>query len=225
MFFVVPLELKQPGTRPSIPVANALLIAVNALMFVCGKCQAVGPGSGLLSIVLYGFCHFGFWHLLFNMWALWVFGTPVNRRLGNAWYLVAYLGSIAAVGLIARIFLHVSLAGSSGGIFAVIAIALILMPAAVLEIGYLALFPLTVLIGLLKLPKHGLYWFIRAGTFSLQALWCLALIPLMQLWSFFWSGWNWTYGAHLLGMVCGVAVVLMLPPRISMGRRSMAGIS
>ena len=44
--------------------------------------------------MLYGFSHASFWHLLFNMWALWVFGNPVNRRLGNGYYLLAYLGTI-----------------------------------------------------------------------------------------------------------------------------------
>ena len=147
-----------------------------------------------------------------------VFGNPVNRRLGNGYYLLAYVGSILVLGLVARMFLHVSLAGSSGGLFAVIAIALILMPKARLQIGYLVLFPLTLLVGLLKLPDHWLYWFVRWGVFSLRAVWLLALIPLIQLWSFFWSGWSMVYAAHLLGMVCGIAVVLLLPARISMPR-------
>ncbi len=68
-----------------------------------------------LSVLLYGFCHFGFWHLVLNMWVLWVFGNPVNRRLGNGLYLLVYLGCLVAVGLFARLILPVGLVGRFGG--------------------------------------------------------------------------------------------------------------
>lgn len=87
----------------------------------------------------------------------------------------------------------------------------------------MALFPLTVIVGLLAKPKQWYQWIVRWAVFSIPALWCLVMIPLMQLWSLFWSGWSWGPVAHLLGMVCGVAVVLMLPTRITMRGRSMAG--
>ena len=70
MFFVVPLELRHRHAKDSIPAANALLIAVNAALFGLGGFWAVGPGSGFLSIFLYGFSHWGLIHLLGNMWAL-----------------------------------------------------------------------------------------------------------------------------------------------------------
>ena len=222
MFFVIPLEYKTPRPQHGVPVANALLIAVNVIVFGLGWCWAVGPGTGLVSVLMYGFSHVSFWHLVLNMWLLWVFGNPVNRRLGNGRYLAAYLGTILVLGLLARLFLRVGLVGSSGAIFAVMTIAFILIPAGSLEIAYLALFPLTILMGLVRLPKYWLYWFIRWGVFSIRALWCLVLIPLLELWSLFWNGWSWGTVAHLLGMVCGVAIVLMLPTRISMPGRSTA---
>jgi hypothetical protein len=45
------------------------------------------------------------------------------------------------------------------------------------------------------------------------------LIPLLQLAAYFWYHWDTTYLAHLLGMLCGLGIVLLLPPRITMGRR------
>jgi hypothetical protein len=85
-----------------------------------------------------------------------------------------------------------------------------------------ALFPITVLAGLLRRPSHWVYWFLRWDEFPVRALWCLLIVPLLEVWSLFWSGWNWTNLGHLLGMACGVAVVLLLPRRISMGRRAVA---
>lgn len=114
------------------------------------------------------------------------------------------------------------LVGASGAIFAVIMIALMLMPAARIELAYFALFPITILVALISRPAEWLYLFIRWGRFSVRAVWALLLVPLLELWSLFWSGWNWTNAGHLLGMFCGVAVVLLLPTRITMPRRAAA---
>ena len=229
MFLPIPLEFKYAGTKTSLPAANVALVVINVLVYLFGWQWPAGPGTGPLSILTYGFCHFGFWHLVLNMWVLWVFGNPVNRRLGNGLYLLVYLGCLLAVGLFARLILPVGLVGSSGAIFAVVTIALILTPAAVIEFAYLALFPLTLLLALFHRPKYELNWFLSWGIGAVPAWWCLVLVPLMELYSVFWRVWTfgwiscWTPGAHLLGILCGVAVVLMLPPRIT-GRSTLSGI-
>lgn len=224
MFFFLPLDLKQAGAGARLPLANAALVAINVIAYCLGLSLgwAVGPGTGLWSVLTYGFAHASVWHLAGNMWVLLVFGNPVNRRLGHAWYLLAYLGTLVALGLFARLCIGGYLVGASGAIFAIIVIALMLMPAARLEIGYFALFPITLLIALVSRPQEWLYLLIRWGSFSVRALWALCIVPLMEVWSLFWSGWNWTNGGHLLGMFCGVAVVLLLPTRITMPRRAAA---
>jgi membrane associated rhomboid family serine protease len=225
MFALVPVELKQSTAARAIPTANAVLVAANVVVFVLAWSGpwAVGPGTGMLSIVTYGFSHFSFWHLVANMWVLLVFGKPVNRRIGNTCYLLSYLGTLLTLGALGKVFLYNShLAGASGAIFAVIVMALMLVPAARLRVYYVAAMPLTLLIGLFRRPEHWLYWFLRWGEFSLRAVWCLALIPVMQLCLFCYYGWSLTYLAHLLGMVCGMAAVLLLPQRISMGTRRAA---
>ena len=160
------------GAKRAIPAANAALIVANVLIFWLGWSGpwTVGPGSGVLSIVTHAFSHFSIWHLVGNMWVLLVFGNPVNRRVGNTYYLLGYLGTVVALGLFAKLFLSSQLAGASGAIFAVIAMALLLMPAAILEVGYLAVFPITLLVGLVRRPKHWLYWFIRWGKFSFRVV-------------------------------------------------------
>jgi membrane associated rhomboid family serine protease len=223
MFVPVPLELKRTGTGAGPAWANALLIAVNVVLFALGSGYhwgwAVGPGCPWWNVLAYGFTHAGVWHLVGNMWALYVFGNAVNRRLGNAYYLAAYLGPLVALGLFARLLLHGYLVGASGAVFSVIIMALILMPRAALEIGYVALFPVTLLLGLMQMPSHWSYWFVRWGRFSLGALWCLAVIPLMEVLALMWNWGNLTNLAHLLGMALGVAVVLMLPTQITMPSR------
>jgi len=74
-------------------------------------------------------------------------------------------------------------------------------------------------VSLFSKPKHWIYWFVRWGQFEVKALWGLFIVPALEIWGLFWWGWNWTNLGHLLGLVCGVVAVLILPKHISMKRR------
>ncbi len=221
MFIPIPIRLQDGRDFHAIPVVNGLLLVINVLVFWMGWHPFVGPGTGIFSILTYAFGHADLWHLVGNMLVLLVFGTPVNRRLGNGWYLMAYLGSALFLGLFARVFSNGDISiGASGAIFAIIAIACILLPSALITIWYFALFPFTLLLGLFHRPKHWVFWFIRWDTFEIRAWWGLFLVPFLELWGLFWTGWNWTNLGHLFGLPCGVGVVLLLPTKISMNRAS-----
>lgn len=220
MLFLMPVKVEDNGKRQTVPIANSVIIAVNVLLYWMSDWMATGPESGLSSVITYGFAHSGLMHLLGNMWVLWVFGNPVNRRLGNGWYVLAYFGTILMIGIVARVLCGVPVVGASGAIFAVIAICLLLIPASRIRVAFIAVFPITLLVGLIARPKEWIYWIIRWDVFRLKATWGLLIVPALQLWGLFWWGWNWTNVGHLLGLVCGVAVVLLLPERISMNRRA-----
>jgi membrane associated rhomboid family serine protease len=222
MFIAVPIQLKKTRQPDVIPVVNGLIIAVNVLVFWLGWSANwyVGAGTGLFSIVTYAFAHAGPWHLIGNMWVLLVFGNRLNSRIGNGYYLLSYLGAVVTLGILARVFVGGGLVGASGAVFAVIAMSLLLMPAALIEIFYVALFPITVLIGLLRRPPHWVFWLIRWDRFDLRALWGLAIVPLLEIWDLTWTGWNWTNLAHLLGFFCGIGITLLLPGAVTMRRRS-----
>lgn len=222
MFFVIPWRLRQTATSSVVPAANLTIIAANVLFYLLGWSWPVGPGSSPGSIGLYAFSHCDLWHLAMNMWALWLFGTPVNRRLGNGYYSVVYLGIAVLLGAFARLLMSTYLVGASGALFGVIAIALILMPRATVEIACVAFLPLTLVVGLISRPARWWQWLVRAAVYGIPALWALVLIPLMELFCFWWCGWSLGCLAHLLGMACGVGAVLLLPARVTMGRESFA---
>ena len=227
MFLFLPLRVKATDGSERIPWANALLIVLNVLAFflaaVFGWNLAVGRGSNIATIVTYGFGHADVEHLVGNMWLLWLFGNPVNRRLGNWYYLLSYMGALAALGVIAWLFAPGLLIGSSGAVMAVMLLFMMLMPRAVVEIVYVALFPLTLLIGLFSRPKHWVFWFLRWDAFDFRAWIGFALIVALEiwgLWSGLWEGhWNWTNLGHIFGLLCGVVIVLLLPTEITMNRR------
>ena len=201
MFLAIPTHVHYGPKDAEAPLANSLLIAVNVLAFFLGVHQPVGAGTSWASVLGYGFSHAGLTHLMVNMWLLWVIGNPVNRRVGNAYYLIGYLGTIVLMGIGAKFLIGNYLVGSSGAIFAVIAVLSMLLPAAKVDVGYVVVFPLTLLIGLLKIPRHWVYWCIRWGTMPLKAWWFLVLVPVLQLLGLFWWSWNWTNLGHLLGFV------------------------
>ena len=50
--------------------------------------------------VTYMFLHAGFWHLFFNMFALWMFGTPIERDWGSRRFLRYYFLTGIGAGLL-----------------------------------------------------------------------------------------------------------------------------
>jgi len=67
------------------------------------------------------FIHIGFLHLAFNMYALFLFGTPVERRYGTTRFLALYLLSGLGGGAASLVFTDALIsAGASGGVFGVL---------------------------------------------------------------------------------------------------------
>ena len=61
-----------------------------------------GDGQQWLTVLTHLFLHGGVAHVVGNLWFLWIFGRPVENRLGALKYLVFYLlaGAAAALSLI-----------------------------------------------------------------------------------------------------------------------------
>jgi membrane associated rhomboid family serine protease len=150
------IPLRDTIRSRNYPVVNTLLIATNALVFLVQLSQ--GPQEARL-IYTYGlvparysvseiaahftsfqqvfaflsfmFLHGGFWHILGNMWFLYIFGDNVEDRLGPFRYLLFYLFCGWASGLF-HLFLNwqspVPTIGASGAIAGVMGAYLILFP-------------------------------------------------------------------------------------------------
>ena len=84
------------------------------------------------------------------------------------------------------------------------------------------------LFGVFRKPRHEFEWIVRGGGVEVPCVWCLVLIPMIQVITLLVSVWFLQNAAgnvgHLLGMLCGLAIVLLLPKRISMRQPQFAGI-
>ena len=84
-----------------------------------------GPGFQPWQIVTYGFLHDpnNLMHILFNMFAVFMFGGPLERLFGPKRYLNLYLASIITAGLAQLAYAAITAAppyetiGASGGVF------------------------------------------------------------------------------------------------------------
>ncbi|HUG91042.1 MAG TPA: rhomboid family intramembrane serine protease [Planctomycetaceae bacterium] len=211
-----PLPIRVTGTRaPSdLPLANAGLILANVLgtLFLNPALWQIAPDTGLLTVATYSFIHAGLLHLLLNMWVLWVFGNAVNRRLGDAAYVAAYLGIVFAVGLAARFLSEGRVLGSAGGVFGVAAMAVYLAPRARVLFFLLAIFPLTLLVGLFRRPPKPIGWFVRWGWLQIALVWGLLLVPLLEVIGYLASlRWDPAHLIHLMGFAAGTVAVLLVP--------------
>jgi membrane associated rhomboid family serine protease len=117
------------------------------------------------------FLHGGWLHIIFNMWALWIFGDNVEDRLGHVRFLVFYLvcGLIAAVvQTLTSIQSTVPTIGASGAIAGVLGAYFVLFPRARVIVVFPVLF--IPLFFTLPAPLFIGFWFtlqLVSGTLSL----------------------------------------------------------
>jgi membrane associated rhomboid family serine protease len=126
-------------SRSGQPLVTYGLIAVNVVMFVLQMTSknlerelvlwAPGVAGGeYYRLVTSAFMHYGALHLLFNMWALYVIGPPLEAWLGRlrfgALYGLSALGGSVLVYWLAPI--GAATAGASGAIFGLFGATLVL---------------------------------------------------------------------------------------------------
>ena len=147
--------------------------------------------AGLVSMIL----HANLFHLLTNMWVLYVFGDNIEDAYGHIGYLAMYL----AAGIIATaafVFAHpdgtVPLLGASGAIAGVLG-------------SYLVLYPKRRVISLV------VFWIVPVPAAVFLGIWFLSQFLVVG------SGVAWE--AHVGGFIAGAAITLLLRPILEGGGR------
>jgi membrane associated rhomboid family serine protease len=220
---VIPLRDTIPTRR--FPIVNTGLIAINVLIFLLeslldaeglsnlvrlfGLTPAVfwqgGPGTWV-TLLTSMFLHGGWWHLISNMLALYIFGDNVEDRLGHVRYLLFYLGSglaAHAAHLLAQANSPLPTVGASGAIAGVLGAYLVLFPRA----RVVTLVPIFYFLRVVQIPAviYLGFWFISQlfnGVFALSAA------NVLQAGGVAW--WE-----HIGGFVFGLAIIRLISPRVN----------
>jgi membrane associated rhomboid family serine protease len=150
------IPLRDTIDSKGYPIINTALIVSNVLVFLLqlGQGEALQQfiityglvparysvpaiaghfslGQQVFALLSFMFLHGGFWHLLGNMWTLYIFGDNVEDRLGPVRYLLFYLLCGVASGL-THLFLNwhsqLPTVGASGAIAGVMGAYFLLYP-------------------------------------------------------------------------------------------------
>lgn len=200
------------------PVVNNTIIGINVIIFLIEMSQGTNldrfvyiyglvpvrysmpqissyftTGQQLLSWLSFMFLHGGFWHLLGNMWFLYIFGDNVEDRLGPFRYLVFYLLCGITSGLshfLLNLHSNMPTIGASGAIAGVMGAYLILHPHS----------KILTLIPIIFIP-----WFIEIPAFFFLGFWFV-----LQFLSAAGSRGNISgiaWWAHIGGFVFGIVLL------------------
>jgi membrane associated rhomboid family serine protease len=177
------------------------LIIINALVFVAqmvlDKTMTFTNWLALYSydsgffepyqLVTHMFAHGGFFHILFNMYALWMFGSVLERVWGAKKFLIFYLVCGLAAGIAQTFAMDVNgmAVGASGAVMGLLA-------------AFAYLFPNT-------------EFFILPFPFPIKAKYMVAIYAAIDLFGGLHPGAadNIAHFAHLGGMVMGFILVII----------------
>jgi membrane associated rhomboid family serine protease len=202
------------------PFVNLLLIVANVLAYLyelqmnSGALKEFIFAWGLIPSRLLGnpsvewvtifsamFLHGGWFHILSNMWVLFIFGDNVEARMGGFKYLIFYLLSGTAAGLLQTYILpssQVPMIGASGAIAGVLGAYLILFPRSRIA----SLVPIFFIFTIIEIPAFVflIFWFVSqiySGLFSIQGS----------------SGSGVAWWAHIGGFLFGMVTVFFFARR------------
>ncbi|HET7009143.1 MAG TPA: rhomboid family intramembrane serine protease [Anaerolineales bacterium] len=205
----------------TFPVVNWVILAANVVIFILMTSE--GPASferlttrfalipsqlsldrplEFLTLFSSMFMHGSWFHLLSNMWTLYIFGDNVEDRMGSPRYLLFYLLSGLAAGLVQIYFApssQIPTVGASGAIAGVLG-------------AYLLLYPRGRVITLI--PLFIVPWFVEIPAFVFLGLWFLSqlssgLLSLGAVGDFGGIAW-W---AHVGGFAFGLLTVYFFARR------------
>ena len=211
-----------------IPVVTKNLIAINVLMFLAllafersgidlnnllGLHIFLASDFRPYQLVTYMFMHGGFTHILFNMYAVWVFGSILERVWGSSRFLLFYIVTGVGAGLVQELvqYLYFSMnlaqytqVNMGGGLIVPMAEYLNLwttVGASGAVYGILLAFAMT-------FPNEQL--FMIPFPFPIKAKYFVMIFGALELFTGLSNnvGDNVAHFAHLGGMIFGIVLIL-----------------
>ena len=215
----MPVEVYHPVKRKPVLVhglliANALLFGLEMVLIQKGPSAIerfldifafipakLSRGENVWTVITYAFLHGSIFHLLGNLYYLWLFGDNVEDMLGRKRFTILYLAT-AVAGCLAHwagnLGAEGPMVGASGAISGLMG-------------AYLVLFP--------KVRLWVVFLFIR---FKLRAFWYMIIWVGMQVLLIFDPKTNVAWLAHMGGFAAGALLALAFRPKdgVPLSRRA-----
>lgn len=185
----------RPSKSPTPAVIN--LIIINALVFVAqlafpsltSRLALYGLQTGFFSpyqLITHMFTHSpsNFFHILFNMYALWLFGAMLERNWGTVKFLIFYIACGLGAAAAQMLFVPYGAAiGASGAVM-----------------GLMAAFAYT---------YPNVQFFIIPIPFAIKAKWLVVIYVAIDLFGGFSNSDGVAHFAHLGGLVMGFILMIV----------------
>jgi membrane associated rhomboid family serine protease/Zn-finger nucleic acid-binding protein len=203
----IPVEVHNPVKRK--PVLVHALVALLTVIFVVEMALVERSGLGVLdavafvpqkfesgyfhTLITYAFLHGSIFHLLGNLYFLWIFGDNVEDVLGRGRFTVLYLVSAVVAGLahwLGNLHSTETMVGASGAIAGLMG-------------AYFVLFP--------RVKVWVVFLFVP---FKLRAIWYLLIWVGMQFLLMLDPKSRVAWLAHVGGFVAGVALAGIMKPKV-----------
>jgi membrane associated rhomboid family serine protease len=212
------IPLRDTLSSKNYPVVNTAIIGLNVLVYliqmtlgrqaeqfiyIYGLVPArysvphiasyFSTGQQLFSLFSFMFLHGGFWHLLGNMWSLYIFGDNIEDRLGSLRYLLFYLLCGLTSGLshlLLNLNSNVPTIGASGAIAGVMGAYFLLFPKA----------RILTLIPILFIP-----FFIEIPAYFFLGIWFL--LQFLSAAGSYGSAGGIAWWAHIGGFISGMILL------------------
>ena len=207
------------GPLGGIPPAIKNIIFINVVIFLM---QSLNQSLGILieqnfalrpydiiynfkiwQLVTYLFLHGGFWHIFFNMFVLWMFGSELEREWGTKEFIKYYFITGIGAGVLNLLLSNAPTIGASGAVYGVM-------------LAYA-----------LRYPDRLVYIYFL---FPVKVKYMMAFLVLVSFFSTFGSsGDGIAHAAHLGGIVVGFVYlkywvllykIKRILPNISFGKKN-----
>lgn len=225
------IPLRDALRSRSYPVVAKSIIGVNVLVYLIELAQGHGldrflylyglvparysiphiagyftTGQQLFALLSFMFLHGGFWHLLGNMWSLYIFGDNIEDHLGPLRFLAFYLLCGLTSGLTHLVFnlnSNIPTVGASGAIAGIMG-------------AYFILYPRSKILTLI--PIFFIPYFIEIPAFFFLGIWFL--FQLLQAAGNSGAG-GIAWWAHIGGFIFGILFLKLLDriPAVGLTRR------
>lgn len=216
------IPLRDSNRSRHFPVMNWIIIGINVLVFIFELGLSGGelerfinsfalvpsrlesqPVTYAVTIFSSMFMHAGWFHILSNMWILFIFGDNVEDRMGPFSYLTFYLlGGVAAALLQTYVGTgsSVPVLGASGAIAGVLGAYILLFPSA----RVVTLVPIIFLITVIEVPALIFigFWFVTQLFSGLASIGAVAGVA-----------WWAHIGGFLVGLILSPFFRRRSPPR------------
>ena len=215
------IPLRDTVPTKNYPLVNNIIIGINVVIFLYQLTHGVGlekfiyiyglvparysipqisayftTPQQIFSFISFMFLHGGFWHLLGNMWSLYIFGDNVEDRLGSVRYIAFYLLCGLASGLVHLMFnahSNIPTIGASGAIAGVMGAYFILYPGS----RILTLIPIIII------P-----WFVEIPAFFFLGIWFV--LQFLNAAGSSGQAGGIAWWAHIGGFVFGIIFLKLL---------------